>query len=362
MIAVKAGILFLSILFVHCDRLRQLESKMFAMQKMTYQDIGMLRESADRNFEELQRLSMIINASLSQISHPPTPGQTSTPASKEEESDSKVTHLESQFRRLKRGFKDQKLFFHSWKENLGNEVKGLHNRIENIQMQSNEIADKVNETSIAVNTMMSFIKEDIGSNIKGFQDSLEYVMKFKDTLEFISNNVTDIKDREDLNTRKLDTLSTVNKNFNEKFTSSLEIIRTEQKMSTSGKDVLNTCSAAVQNSEQIINLMNASGDFNTIRLVGGSSSSGRLEVFIKGAWGTVCDDNFGTNEATVACKALGFKRGTFRHKAYYGEGSGTILFDEVQCKGYERTLFHCKIDYDTSDCKHSEDVGVYCYN
>jgi hypothetical protein len=303
---------------------------------------------------------MIINASLSQKSLLPTPVQTSAPASKEEESDSKVTHLESQVRRLKRGFKDQKLFFHSWKEDLGNEVKSLHKKIENIQMHSNEIADKVNETSIAVNTVMSFTKENIWNNIKDIQDSLEYVIKFQDTLDYISHNVTTIKDSEVLNTLKLDALSTVNRNFSEEFISSLEVIRTEQNMSTSGKDVLNTCSAAVQNSEQIINLIQTSVDFNNIRLVGGSASSGRLEVFIKGTWGTVCDDYFEANEANVACKTLGFKRGIHRHKAYYGEGSGPILFDDVQCKGYERTLFHCKVNY-FHDCEHSEDVGVDCY-
>jgi gas vesicle protein len=167
---------------------------------------------------------MIINASLSQKSLLPTPVQTSAPDSKEEESDSKVTHLESQFRRLKRGFKDQKLFFHSWREHLGNEVKGLHKRIEKL---SNEMGDKVNETSNAVNAVMSFTKDDIGSKIKGIQDSLEFVMKFQDTLDSISQNVTTIKDNEVINTLKLDALSTVNRNFSEEFTSSLAIIRNE---------------------------------------------------------------------------------------------------------------------------------------
>ena len=46
-----------------------------------------------------------------------------------------------------------------------------------------------------------------------------------------------------------------------------------------------------------------------MRLVGGSNSTGRLEVFHNGVWGTVCSDFFTAAEARVVCKMLGFVSG-----------------------------------------------------
>ena len=50
----------------------------------------------------------------------------------------------------------------------------------------------------------------------------------------------------------------------------------------------------------------ANGD---LRLAGSSVLvQGRVEICINETWGTICDDSWGTPDASVACSALGFSR------------------------------------------------------
>lgn len=48
-------------------------------------------------------------------------------------------------------------------------------------------------------------------------------------------------------------------------------------------------------------------------------------------------------------------------RASFGEGSGQILLNNVQCTGSEETLLNCTSSFNQSNsCTHAQDAGVSC--
>ncbi|XP_069114155.1 scavenger receptor cysteine-rich type 1 protein M130-like isoform X2 [Argopecten irradians] len=99
-----------------------------------------------------------------------------------------------------------------------------------------------------------------------------------------------------------------------------------------------------------------------IRLVGGSSNKeGRVEILYNGNWGTICDDGFGTPDATVVCNQLGYSGGEAYSRAYFGEGTGPVWMEELDCTGSECNLADCPFPgWGNVNCNHREDAGVKC--
>ena len=95
-------------------------------------------------------------------------------------------------------------------------------------------------------------------------------------------------------------------------------------------------------------------------------------------WGTVCDDYWDNDDAKIVCRMLNYpSSGKYiysiyyviilssdaiaRGSGYFGEGSGSILLDNVQCTGNEVSIFSCTHNMiGSNDCSHNDDAGVVC--
>ena len=100
-------------------------------------------------------------------------------------------------------------------------------------------------------------------------------------------------------------------------------------------------------------------------------------------WGTVCGHMFGSRDAHVACRKLGyagegkvsremilyrclnacFSASTAFLRAEFGEGSGLVYLEGLECVGDEDSLLDCpmQLELGHSLCDHSSDAGIRCY-
>ena len=102
----------------------------------------------------------------------------------------------------------------------------------------------------------------------------------------------------------------------------------------------------------------------SVRLMGGTTPlEGRVEVFLLGHWGTVCDYYWHVVDAIVVCRQLGNLQAVDAPiNAVFGSGSGPSWYSTVHCTGTERNLTECsKSNYNFgSACPHSRDAGAVC--
>ena len=107
-------------------------------------------------------------------------------------------------------------------------------------------------------------------------------------------------------------------------------------------------------------------DVPTLRLEGplSANGTGRVEIFYKGKWGTICYKDWDIYDARVVCRQLGYAYTVkaLRRGSYVPEGTGPIWLAYVNCGGNERTLSSCSHRGwgEISHCKHSDDAGVEC--
>ncbi|XP_052530520.1 scavenger receptor cysteine-rich type 1 protein M130-like [Tympanuchus pallidicinctus] len=137
---------------------------------------------------------------------------------------------------------------------------------------------------------------------------------------------------------------------------SCDDLRDETNITCSGRQPGRPLVAACPNSTSCT-------DREKIRAVGGKDRcSGRVEVWHHGSWGTVCDDSWDMQDAEVVCRQLGCGPAVSAlAEAPFGEGTGLIWLEQVECKGTELSLQDCWArPGDSGVCRHKEDVGVHC--
>nr|XP_023968754.1 scavenger receptor cysteine-rich type 1 protein M130-like [Chrysemys picta bellii] len=104
-------------------------------------------------------------------------------------------------------------------------------------------------------------------------------------------------------------------------------------------------------------------DQEKLRVVEGEDRcSGRVEVWYRGSWGTVCDDSWDMVDANVVCKQLGCGSAVSAPgEAAFGEGTGPIWVETLNCRGTESSLWDCPAKpWGESNCGHKEDASVNC--
>jgi hypothetical protein len=101
----------------------------------------------------------------------------------------------------------------------------------------------------------------------------------------------------------------------------------------------------------------------TVRLSNGTATSGRLEVYNAGEWGTVCSTDFDARDAYVACnQLLPGTYGIVSSSAAFGSAVGRIWLSGLQCQGTEARLERCRHESwgFTPSCDHGMDVALTC--
>ena len=102
--------------------------------------------------------------------------------------------------------------------------------------------------------------------------------------------------------------------------------------------------------------------YGDVRLVGDLPTSGLLELYSEDEWGTVCDDQFGWNDAAVVCRQLGFSYAWTYGRRPNRDASGPI-WPGFQCNGSEARLVDCPHTetQQSQICNlHIDDIEVKC--
>ncbi|XP_011673150.1 scavenger receptor class A member 5-like [Strongylocentrotus purpuratus] len=112
----------------------------------------------------------------------------------------------------------------------------------------------------------------------------------------------------------------------------------------------------------VIGIVSTAAYEGNLRLVNGSDyTEGRLEIFHDDQWGSICDNTWFGDDASVACRQMGLGNVKYAYQDY-GPGQGPVHLDDVDCRGTEMYITTCqKGDWGVNNCGHDSDVGMSCF-
>ncbi|XP_021368579.1 deleted in malignant brain tumors 1 protein-like [Mizuhopecten yessoensis] len=107
-----------------------------------------------------------------------------------------------------------------------------------------------------------------------------------------------------------------------------------------------------------------------VKLVGGRSHYGIVEVYNDDTWGTICATTFSDSDAGVVCRNLGFDDGISLCCSPFGKADSSVLVSSLQCSGTESYIRQCRATFlhpnnvpvSQATCSTDNYASVVCYN
>ncbi|XP_046801135.1 protein bark beetle isoform X1 [Lucilia cuprina] len=109
-----------------------------------------------------------------------------------------------------------------------------------------------------------------------------------------------------------------------------------------------------------------------VRLLGGAGPyEGRLQLFLNGRWGTVCDYGWTELNSALVCHHLGYTLNPKDWRLLRSQMPAVgltedVIVSNVRCTAHDRDITKCKAEYLNrgdfeNSCSHDNDVGIRCY-
>ncbi|XP_052086629.1 scavenger receptor cysteine-rich domain superfamily protein-like [Mytilus californianus] len=92
--------------------------------------------------------------------------------------------------------------------------------------------------------------------------------------------------------------------------------------------------------------------------LGQSKGNGRLEIKYNGKWGTVCSEQWTSQNSKAVCRMLGYQNRTIETNTIQRNGTAVVL-GSLDCLGVENDIGFCKGDLDKSQCN-DDIVNIDC--